>query len=102
MTKLQLQSHTFPLLLSPRTSKITQSTNQGRPEGGGGGARDFWGLFFCASNTRIRHFFRFCTFFGGCVLYVGVSYTRKYTVCKLHVVHVQLLVNCIFDLITIS
>ena len=80
MTKLQLQYHTFPLLLSPRTSKITQSgqsTNQGRPEGGGG-ARDFWGLFFCASNTRIRRFFRFCTFFGGvclirgCVLYAQI------------------------------
>ena len=51
---------------------------------GGGGARDFRGLFFSASNTRIRRFFSFLTSFWGCVLYASASYMRKYTVLWLN------------------
>ena len=68
--------------------------------------------FSCASNTRIRCFFPFCTFFWGCILYAGASYMCKdtvvyYNTCTIciryqHDIFIDILYTCLFENTDIS
>ena len=111
MTKLQLQSHIPPILL---TSNYLEKPNQANQPmradlRGRGGSRDFRGLYFSASNTRIRRFFSFLTGFWGvrlireCVLYAQIyGSLHIYVDCSQYYVDIRLCryyvgLDCIVD-----